>query len=1115
MQEVGIKFRILSEGQQLLAAIKAAVTGTTSEVRQADTALKGMDAATVAVTQSVAKMSKELATAKSELKGVASEAAKAAHAAADHERALKKAAAAAAEEARYVKAAAAEAAASAASHAGLNSTLDELRARFAALKQPAQAVGTEVHAVTEASGHASLGFLDIAASTLGVNSTMLVAGAAIGTVATVLVSAAQAGYALVDSQSALAEVTANLAVRTGLTVGQVERLQAMGRIAGVGIEVLESSAVLLGSALEDSGAKGDKLRKTLQGLGIDSSTASGGEREYGAVLLEVLGKLAQVEDSTKRVALAKELLGRNAAKQLAPLIADYGELNRAVRALGVGFDDNVVKVLAKANDEIDKAGIAWDEFKKQLAAKIAPIYIPIIRVVTDTLTSKSNQEQAVPDSIALARASEASRLLDPAAVGVGDSRLDPLLDARSKSQFLIGQDFAAGKARAEAYRSRRSNTEDGLKDRLRDVDAERDKVRRELLSGLGGTLSSGSAGLLEGQISTLDKEAASIQSRLDSIKKTAKDYEHQVAEIKKLERELASLQSEAELKPFGAIGQIEQRRRNKVDEIKRELPAGAKRDSLLADFNRAFGEELAAEARKISDQQQQILDAFEKVAFRGRKPVNLLGDGSGLRDEKRQFQADDKIRDIESAIKRADIVDQSSRTAKLAELQLGPGREIEAARAAIGIRKQLVQELFDFEVAQAARIEDAEDRRVALVKAEQTLRKETRDAELDGAIKLLELQKQRSEQYREDAGRVFDALTAKGGGGLREMLGGVVKQQERAIFQNISQGIFQRAGGALGKLGEASGLGGLLKGTLFDPQNAATPEIRSRDKNTKAVENLTTAMTGGGLLGQLSGAGTTAGDLLGNLGSGGTTPPFASGNGGGIGGFLGRILGGGGSSAGSNKTLGSFFGGLGSTLSGGLFRGLSGGDYSIQGPDGRTTTASSLGLTSTAGRVGNVVGSAALVGAGAYGIYSGIKQGGAAGTLSAIQGGLSIASAIPGPQQPFIQAAALVAGLFKGLLPDPRQQRENEIREELQKRKYTAPTAIDRVEDRDGNALDYDMNGNLRKAGGSTVTVVVNALDTKSFLDRSAEVASAVTKALREGNDGLRVGIQKSVFGVA
>ena len=47
------------------------------------------------------------------------------------------------------------------------------------------------------------------------------------------------------------------------------------------------------------------------------------------------------------------------------------------------------------------------------------------------------------------------------------------------------------------------------------------------------------------------------------------------------------------------------------------------------------------------------------------------------------------------------------------------------------------------------------------------------------------------------------------------------------------------------------------------------------------------------------------------------------------------------------------------------------------------------------------------------------------------------------------------------------------------------------------------------------MTVIVNALDAKSFLERSADVASAITKELKGGNDPLRLGVQKAVFGVA
>lgn len=935
MQEIGVKLRIQSEGQQQLAAVKQQLAGVTSEVRQADGALEVMDKSSDGLGRTITDLRKQFEQLRASTKGVGDEAKKSADAVDDSAKKLKQA------------------------------------------EQVGKSLGDSL--------------LNTIAGTAGVSREMLVMGGSVTVAAGALLAGASAAYALVAAEGQLAEATSNTAVRLGLTIGQTERLQASARVAGVSLGSLESAGVAVASALEEGGAKGDKIRKALAALEVKTLDASGAEREYGQILLDTLVALSKVEDGNRRVALSREALTKGGAKALAPLIADYEALNDAVAKLGIGLDESLTKNLANADDQIGLMKESWAQFKKSLADKIAPIVIPVVTTITGALSGQLGLSE--PGKRQVIDGSDKAFVAPP----------DPLgLKIRIKGDPA---DLSA------AFVKRQAGTKDGLQRRLREVEDEYKKLDSDLRSG---QLGESAFRERESKLDALVKERATIEAKLAALSKKPKE---------------ASEQGSLRLSDLFAKDAEERGR-----EIERRLKKNA--PSL-------FG--------RRTEQGDPVAGGVLRVTEFGpdtnaTSQAQLKAFGDGL------------VRSAEIRQRLAEQTKQTVLEGQVRLVELTERNEYEAARK-------------------------VRDLRVAA--AESTL--DAKRAEIDYELKIAEIAKQRSERYREDAGRVFDAITSRGGGGLRDFLGGFVKQQERAVFQNISQGIFERAGGILGKVGQASGLGGLLRGTIFDPQNAQTPEMRSREKNTLAIEKNTAAIQGRVAITGNPGIDSILGQLP------GATPPFA----------------------GSSRSGGGFLAGVGSMFSGGLFRGLRGGDYSVTGPDGRTTTASALGLTSTSGRVGNVVGSAALVGAGTYGIVSGVKQGGAQGALTAIQGGLSIASAVPGPQQPFIQAAALVAGLVKGLFPDSKQQRENEIRDEIAKRKYNAPSAIDRVQDRDGNSLDYDANGNLRKAGGVTIIQHFNAIDAKSFLDRSAEVAGAITKELRGGNDPLRVGIQKSVFGVA
>lgn len=381
----------------------------------------------------------------------------------------------------------------------------------------------------------------------------------------------------------------------------------------------------------------------------------------------------------------------------------------------------------------------------------------------------------------------------------------------------------------------------------------------------------------------------------------------------------------------------------------------------------------------------------------------------------------------------------------------------------------------------------------------------------DRIIAIFELQKRQLEQYRETAGRVFDALTARGGsGGLRDFVAGQVKILERQIFVNASAGIFRQAGGMLGRVGAASGLGGLLAGTIFDPQNANPAEAtidntRETRLNTDELRRLRITFQGG-TTGTLPAAGLS---LLESFRAGPTADETLRM----LGGVLGTEAAGSPGLArrlqdaiqGSTPARGAqnLLAGLVSPLTAGLFAGVRGGDYSIALGGGRATTASALGLTSTAGRIGNLVGSGALVGLGTLGVLSGIREGGARGATTAVASGLGIASAIPGPQQPIVQAVALVAGLVRGMFGDPKDQRRRSLERDLEGRRFTEPEGTEYATDIYGREVDRDFRGRLR-ALPPQINVTINAMDASTFRDfaRSNPVAfsEAVTAAIQSGN---------------
>lgn len=151
---------------------------------------------------------------------------------------------------------------------------------------------------------------------------------------------------------------------------------------------------------------------------------------------------------------------------------------------------------------------------------------------------------------------------------------------------------------------------------------------------------------------------------------------------------------------------------------------------------------------------------------------------------------------------------------------------------------------------------------------------------------------------------------------------------------------------------------------------------------------------------------------------------------------------------------------------------------------------------------GKYVGMGTAVAGGAFGLASGIHQGGAAGALTAAgslsgaAGALVAMAGVTGPLAPILMGVGFGLGLVKSMLPDPKKARQQELQNEQTSRAYTESpgAAYDNV--------DRDYRGGVRP--GPRVVVNIQAIDSKSFLDWSqanpGALPAAITHAVGSGN---------------
>ncbi len=153
----------------------------------------------------------------------------------------------------------------------------------------------------------------------------------------------------------------------------------------------------------------------------------------------------------------------------------------------------------------------------------------------------------------------------------------------------------------------------------------------------------------------------------------------------------------------------------------------------------------------------------------------------------------------------------------------------------------------------------------------------------------------------------------------------------------------------------------------------------------------------------------------------------------------------------------------------------------------------------------------------AFGMYSGIRQGGARGGLTAAGSGVAGAAAILSLAIPSIaktlgpigMLAGMGLGLLTSALPDPKQVRDAEQTARLNAARYTAPTASNYTRDRYGRDFDYDTGGGLRPI--IVVSMPVDAIDSRDLADRAPHLVDMVTTALENQTPRLAAAVRNTV----
>jgi hypothetical protein len=602
----------------------------------------------------------------------------------------------------------------------------------------------------------------------------------------------------------------------------------------------------------------------------------------------------------------------------------------------------------------------------------------------------------------------------------------------------------------------------------------------------------------EAERNSLMNQLEQVQREQGVALKQAEEYNLEAADIKKdaakkdadKAKQLAAQQEARRLQRDSIFGQYERKNENPLGQFTNQLGLQAEKLGKLG-----YGAGEIGNLYYTALPQQTYLEGQEFSRIAGGKTVasiqsqlprfdrgTFIADSTG--DPKAQAGQDKAFSDglAQSFQRQGEIrkeIDRDTQNAYVRILELA-GSEYDAAAKTRDIRLEMAKD-------------QAEQNRI----------------NLDYTVKIAELDQQRLDKYRQLGASLYDQ-------GPKAFFQGGLNNLGRQLFANAAAPVLKSAGESLGSIGGASGISAeLLKGTIFDPNNAAPMQRNtvSLDTLRKSVDRLTATMGGGGIAGlggvgdylpggfsglsdAISIFGSDTNGITGSKGSGSIIDKlFHTQKGTAVTSTIGGLVSGAARGIGEGNPLGAIF-----TPSG----------RSVQLPNGNATTYS------TAERVGAGAGTAGVLYAGYQGVSSGIKEGGARGTFGAISSATATAAALdPEPvSKAALEIAAVTTGLIRSLMGDPKVNFDKEQTNLLNSRKYTDPTAMSYDFDvaTGGTGVGYDWRGRSRVIVQRNITLNVNALDSGSIVDKQDDIATAVAFAIDKGHP-VQTSVQKAIFG--
>lgn len=204
-------------------------------------------------------------------------------------------------------------------------------------------------------------------------------------------TAAVSGLALLVKHSIdTADEMSKLSQKIGTSIEFLSTLKYAADLSDVSLDELSTGLGQLSKNLFDvKNNAGQTAKFGFDALGISAVDANGKLMQADQVILDIADRFSQMENGSKKTAVAMSLFGRS-GKQLIPLLnagsEGIREMQDEARKLGLEIDEHFAKRAETFNDNLTTLGYVGQGLGNTLATALMPAIINATTVIVDLVT---------------------------------------------------------------------------------------------------------------------------------------------------------------------------------------------------------------------------------------------------------------------------------------------------------------------------------------------------------------------------------------------------------------------------------------------------------------------------------------------------------------------------------------------------------------------------------------------------------------------------------------------------------------------------------------------------------------------------------------------------------